>query len=369
MALFPLENVVQNYAWGHPTRLAELQGRTPGTEPEAELWIGTHPGGPSQVVDADGTRQDLRDAIAALSDGRADLPFLLKILTIGGPLSIQVHPNVEQARAGFAAAEEAGTPVSDPARSYKDDSDKPEVVIALEPMRVLVGVLPVEERQQLVDAGQRWLAPLVDARPADLVAGIFDLSETVVAEALEALPAADLPTDRAELVRELLEQYPGDRGVLVAACMNLVHLAPGEALFTDAGMLHAYVSGTAVEIMNPSDNVLRAGLTPKHVDVPELTRILVDDQAAPAPLDVRPTHGGEEIPLWNSEVSLRRFRGDVSDVPVRGVTVALVTEGAVTVSIGSDEHCITAGHAAVVLGDHDIALIGDGEVYLAGSAV
>ncbi|MDO5629288.1 MAG: mannose-6-phosphate isomerase, class I [Mobilicoccus sp.] len=370
MTVYRLRSVVQNYAWGHTSTLARLQGREPGTEPEAELWVGAHPSAPSQVEGDDADPVGLDEFLAGpgashLPDGVTELPFLLKILAIGGPLSIQVHPDAAQARAGFDRDEAAGLDVGDPTRSYKDASDKPEVVVALEPMRVLVGLQDADELSRLADEHDlTWLKPLADGSPSELVTSIFALSDEATEDALDELAAADLDPERARLVEELLDDYPGDRGVLVAACMNLIHLQPGEALFTDAGVLHAYVSGTAVEIMNPSDNVLRAGLTPKHIDTTELARILRSDQRRPEQLTITESgDGGLVVPLWTDQVGLRHYTGSRTDVRLQGLTVALATAPS-SIEVDGTTHEVPSGQAVLVLGDHRVDLTGD--LWLAG---
>ena len=328
LGLLKLENPVRHYAWGSKTALARLQGRPEAQEPEAELWIGAHPQLPSAVTVA-GRRVTLDRLVAerpaetlgpvAQRFGGA-LPFLLKVLAVAEPLSIQAHPTLAQAAAGFAREEAAGFAPDAPQRSYRDRSHKPEVVVALEPYWLMSGFRPYEEIT-------RHLAAI--AVPA-LQAAVADLRSAPGAEALRALVAVALRLDagqRADLVaravahaggpsqesaatgagvasaadagaaarwvRRLAAQYPDDPGVLSPWLLNLVRLAPGEGMYTGAGTLHATLHGTGVELQANSDNVLRGGLTPKHVDVPELLRVGTFAPGAAAVLRPPPAANGE----------------------------------------------------------------------------
>ena len=308
LGVMKLENSIRHYAWGSKTALARLLGRAAAQEPEAELWLGAHPQGPSAVTVA-GRRVTLDRLVAqrpaetlgsvAPRCGGA-LPFLLKVLAVAEPLSIQAHPTLAQAAVGFAREEAAGIAADAARRSYRDRNHKPEVVVALEPYWLLSGFRPYEViAHRLAEIGV----------PA-LQAAVAALRATPGAEALRALVATALRLDagqRADLVtravahadgqlqeseraaagsapagdavaaahwvRRLAERYPDDSGVLSPWLLNLVQLAPGEGMYTGAGTLHATLRGTGVELQASSDNVLRGGLTLKHVDVPELLRV------------------------------------------------------------------------------------------------
>ena len=309
--MLKLQNSVKHYAWGSKTALARLQGRPAAEEPEAELWIGAHPQGPSAVTVA-GRRVTLDRLVAerpaetlgpvAQRFGGA-LPFLLKVLAVAEPLSIQAHPTLAQAAAGFAREEAAGIAADAPHRSYRDRNHKPEVVVALEPYWLLSGFRPYEAiARQLAAIGVSALqAAVADLRAkpgaaalralvaaalrldagqrADLVARAMAHADGLVQESAPAeapsARAADpaAAANSARWVRRLAAQYPDDPGVLSPWLLNLVRLAPGEGMYTGAGTLHATLHGTGVELQANSDNVLRGGLTPKHVDVPELLRV------------------------------------------------------------------------------------------------
>lgn len=289
-------NNVRPYAWGSPTAIPELL-RVPSTgEPMAEMWLGAHPGASSMV---DGVTP-LSDVIAAdpvealgqpsIDEFGAELPYLMKVLAAAEPLSLQVHPTMTQARAGFAAEEAAGVPIDAPFRNYKDPRHKPEMIVALSPFDALSGFrAPARARAGFVsilgepEANQGFWATLNTAlagtHSAEALADALTLLLTGGDEArhfVEMLVEAahDASGEDADTARLLGAFYPGDPGVAAALLLNRVHLVPGEALYLDAGLVHAYISGLGIEVMAASDNVLRGGLTPKHIDVPELEKIV-----------------------------------------------------------------------------------------------
>lgn len=293
--MLTLTNPVQAYAWGAVDGLSELTGTPPTGGPEAELWVGAHPASPSITDDGRPLHEVLADEPSLLGPELADgggprLPFLLKVLAIGAPLSIQLHPSRAQAEAGFAREEAAGLPLDDPRRSYRDPLAKPEVLVALAPTWMMVGFRPGA-------AAAALLAPLATEHPAvaalrDLVAAEPDarlgLIHLLAApdEMREALAGAAAAADpqagpEARWVAALAEAYPGDPTALSPLLLELRQLPTGHGIFLPAGVPHAYLEGAGVELMGASDNVVRGGLTPKHVDREELVRLL-------APLGTRP---------------------------------------------------------------------------------
>lgn len=313
--VFVLDNPIQNYAWGSHTAIAEFLGRpTPTAEPEAELWIGAHPKAPSRIAEPEGLgtldRAIQDDPVGLLGAEVCDrfgneLPFLFKVLAAAEPLSIQAHPNHEQARRGWTRENAEGIPLDAPRRNYRDLNHKPELVCALTPFTALKGFRPLDEAARLLDPLARpELAAEVgrlgrEKTPLALRA-LFARLMTVEAEECQAVlkraatEAARRSSDPAwRWVKSLLEKHPGDMGVLAPLYLNLVTLGPGEALFLPAGELHTYLGGTALEIMANSDNVLRGGLTPKHVDVQELLATLVFDAHAPELLHAQESGPGE----------------------------------------------------------------------------
>ncbi len=292
---------VQPYAWGSRSSIPKLLGKThPQDSPWAELWMGAHPKAPSRLE----TGESLIDYIQRrpselLGGSREQLPFLFKVLAADAPLSIQCHPNKAQAEAGFARENAAGIPLGAAHRNYRDDNHKPELIVALEPFWALKGFrAPGEVAALLRTAGIASLGAEAHALESsgDLRAFFSELlaltpERTKAALSELSLGRQALPESEARWAAELLTRYPSDQGCLSVLVLNLVELAAGEALYLGAGELHAYLRGTGLEIMANSDNVLRGGLTPKHMDSQELLRVLQFESAAPEVL--RPAaHGG-----------------------------------------------------------------------------
>ncbi|GAA2718644.1 mannose-6-phosphate isomerase, class I [Micromonospora olivasterospora] len=375
---------IRDYVWGSRTAIAGLQGRpTPSPGPEAELWLGAHPGAPA-TVRRDGAAVSLVDLLAAEPGhwlgGRLverfgpRLPFLLKVLAADAPLSLQAHPDAEQARAGYAA--DAARPEGE--RNYVDPHHKPELLVALSPFDALCGFRdPAESAGALAAFGVPELGPVVGA----LRGGTAGLREAVRlllswpaaerADLVVAVVAAEADGPDAALARDLAARYPGDPGVLVALLLNRVRLAPGEAIWMPAGNLHAYLRGTGVEIMAASDNVLRGGLTPKRVDVDELLRVLrfeVLDDPVVAPLPVAP--GVVRWPVPVDDFALHGVRVDGPESPVRlavpGPRVVLCHSGRLSVDDGTGTVALAAGQAAIgPAGAGPLVLAGAGEGYVA----
>lgn len=384
--LFLMRDPIQYYAWGSRTALARMQDRdAPTEEPEAELWIGAHPSAPSELL-VDGAAVSLEQVLRTspervLSPGAGrlaedgGLPFLLKILAIDAPLSIQVHPSREQARQGWQREEDEGIARDAGHRCYKDRGAKPETVVALTRLEILTGVRERAELALLAESlDQQWLREIAEGGQAVLPAVLGlpdDEARTALAElrtAVTQLPSAD---ETRALVEHIWQAHPGDRGLLVALCMNHLVLEPGESMFTPAGQAHAYLQGTAVEIMECSDNVLRAGLTPKHVDVAELLKVMAPEQAPGEPQDA-PTgpDGLRRYGLWERGLSLvagstgpgRALRLDPATCTV------LCTEGTVSLSApGTGSLELPAGHSAWVRADGaEIEVRGEGTVFAVG---
>lgn len=381
----------QNYLWGSRTLIPNLRGDQPSEQPLAELWYGAHPHSPSIVGDvADGrTLADViaQDPQAQLGKDVVDafgtrLPFLLKILAAGEPLSLQAHPSLEQAREGYAAENERGIALSAPNRNYKDDNHKPELLVALSEFHAMAGFRPLAQTQQLFEAlsctdlthytsiidpnGKEsdnlralfttWIT-IPYAPRKQLIQSVVDCARTIVQEAqqpkwiLEALANVVALNDR----------YPGDIGVLGAMMLHYIVLQPGEAIYLDAGNLHAYVSGLGVEIMANSDNVLRGGLTTKYVDVPELVKVLkfesIDSPETPE------VNGNYQVPI--DEFSLTHLKVVESD-PVKigegRPVIALCVHGSVRVG----ELDLSPTEAVWISAqERDIEVTGDGDLFLA----
>ncbi|WP_294660755.1 mannose-6-phosphate isomerase, class I [uncultured Rothia sp.] len=389
--IFSLKNQIQNYAWGSREILGRMRGvPVPTEQPEAEVWVGAHPAAPSRAT-VDGAESPLNELIVEnpsrflRPDRTSDwFPFLFKILAIDAPLSIQVHPTPEQAIAGFEDEQARGIAIDAPFRNYKDRYSKPETVIALSPMRVLTGVRPVEQLKTLAAAfGATWLEERAELSPKQLLTEIIHLpQETASAEVQHLVDTApgllgasnEVVADAAELVRIVDGKYPGDRGLLVAFVMNLVHLAPGESAFTPDGQVHAYVSGTAIELMNPSDNVMRAGLTAKHIDTEELIKVLGEKQDAPVIQRPNPEDGPlGTYAMWDERMSVTRVRieeGKPLNYTFKGISAALSVAGQVTIQAkdgnGTDEFVLGATESVLHVGEPSEAVLsGSGELYIA----
>ncbi|MGW1055589.1 mannose-6-phosphate isomerase, class I [Streptomyces sp. CG4] len=376
-----LDNTVRPYAWGSTTAIPHLLGVDPTGEPQAEMWMGAHPGAPSRtargtlvdVIDADPEGELGAETVAKFGPR---LPFLLKILAAGAPLSLQVHPNLEQAKEGYADEERRGIPVDAPHRNYKDANHKPELICALTEFDGLCGFRdPAQAADLLAGLGVDSLKPYVDllhAHPEDaalrevltaiLSAGPEDMARTV-AEATAA--ATRLGGDYAPYA-DLAHHYPGDPGVIAAMLLNHVRLQPGEALFLGAGIPHAYLNGLGVEIMANSDNVLRCGLTPKHVDVPELLRIVRFEAGDPGVLRPEASPDGEEVyetPI--DEFRLSRYvlpeGGTAHDVTLATPQILLCTAGAVRA--GDQE--LNAGQSVFLPAGEKAEISGTGTVFRA----
>lgn len=392
----PIDNVPRDYAWGSTTAIAELRGLTPSGAPEAELWLGAHPGSPARILEpsAAGGATDLAEWIAAhphdagLAEPR--LPFLLKLLAAAEPLSLQAHPSLEQAREGFARENAADIPLGAPHRNYKDAFHKPELVVALsDEYAALCGFRAVADTRALlaaIDDGSAPLAALAaalgdeaDGDAAVLrrsVGGLLRGQLEGVVDALVAAARARLaaggPDEDAPVLRtisDLAEAYPGDPGIAVAFLLNRVTLRRGEALWLPAGNIHAYLEGVGVELMASSDNVLRGGLTPKHVDVDELLDVL-DFEPLPVPV-LHPIDGGAGVEVFRPDVpDFELLRVDPAaalgtSIVLPGPAIAIVTAGTVGLEASTRIELAT-GEATYIVPEADpIRVSGVGELFIA----
>ncbi|MFD7403086.1 mannose-6-phosphate isomerase, class I [Streptomyces sp. NPDC059866] len=376
-----LDNTIRPYAWGSTTAIPQLLGVEPTGEPQAEMWMGAHPGAPSRT-----DRGTLVDVIAADPEGELGaaavakfgptLPFLLKILAAGAPLSLQVHPNLDQAREGYADEERRGIPVDALHRNYKDANHKPELICALTEFDGLCGFRDPNETADLLDGlGVDSLKPYVDllhAHPEDaalrevLTAVLTADREEMARTVAEATAACSRLGGAYAPYADLAHHYPGDPGVIAAMLLNHVRLQPGEALYLGAGIPHAYLDGLGVEIMANSDNVLRCGLTPKHVDVPELLRIVRFEPSDPGVLRPEASPDGEEVyetPI--DEFRLSRYvlpaGGAAHDLTRATPQILLCTAG----TVRAGEHELTPGRSVFVPAGEKAEVSGAGTVFRA----
>jgi mannose-6-phosphate isomerase len=366
-----LDGAPRHYEWGSPTAIPQLLGLEPDGRPVAELWFGAHPHDPSPLPAVGGSLAEyvaadpdatLGAAIAARFDAR--LPFLVKVLAASRALSIQVHPNLSQARAGFDREQAAGIAEDAPERNYKDANHKPELLCALTPFDALCGFRPVDQTIGLLtELAVPELTFLIDLLGSDdplrsAFTGVLsrpDIGAIVESVSERVADAADGPLYATRLAAQ---DAPGDVGVVLTLLLNYVRLEPGQAIFLGAGNVHAYLRGTGIEIMASSDNVLRCGLTPKHIDVPELLKV-TDFSPLPDPL-WHAVGGRFEVPV--PDFALTRLEvGGPTGLHDNGPSIVLCTSGSVSVA----DVALRPGHAAFVPAAERVAITGDGEVFVA----
>ena len=378
--LFKITNRARDYAWGSTTLIPDYFGIAATGRPMAEIWFGTHEGSPARLVD---DNQSLTEAL-----GGKQLPFLLKILAAETPLSIQAHPNSAQAAEGFARENAAGIGFQATDRNYKDDRHKPEMIVALTEFEALCGFKtekqirnllesmldPTDVSEGLKSLVSHWLEIFASEDGLqNLFVDITNRRGNLDGVTAELTQQANLSA-QFELAARLNILYPGDPGVILALLMNHVWLEPGEALFLPAGNIHAYLSGLGIEIMASSDNVLRGGLTPKHVDVAELQKVLT---FAGGPVDLVKTKElsrglfeyvapVDDFILYRAELS-----GDVvmADLNIPGASIVLCTAGEIAVSNSIEERVVLQRGEAAFIGDDakKFSLAGSGTAFLATS--
>ncbi|GGU97028.1 mannose-6-phosphate isomerase, class I [Streptomyces litmocidini] len=388
-----LSNTVQPYAWGSRTAIPRLMGTPPTGEPQAELWMGAHPAAPSRVDRGRGPlpldrvlRSDPATELGtpALRRFGPRLPFLLKLLAADAPLSLQVHPDPAQAEAGFALENALGVPLDAPHRTYRDPHHKPEMIVALTPFQGLCGFRSPRQCADLLDAlavpALRPHAEVLRTRPeeaalAEVFAAFLSPPEGLLGDVTAAVAAvaAHVGPHQEDLVRyaEVARAHPGDPGLLAALMLRRVELRPGESLFLGAGVPHAYLSGLGVEIMANSDNVLRCGLTSKHVDAAELLRV-VRFTAPPGRVLTPGERAGEEIyPVPVDDFRLSRFRLGGAErprpLPAGAPQIVLCVEGAarLTSAATGDTLRIGPGRSLYVPAAEAVSLAGEGVVFRA----
>ena len=384
-----LRGALRTYAWGSRTAIAEFTGKpSPTAHPEAELWFGAHPGDPAWL-ETDTGEHSLLDTVRSDPEGQLGsavrnrfgdtLPFLMKVLAADEPLSLQAHPSAEQAVEGFAREDRLGIAVSSPIRNYRDRSHKPELLVALHTFEALAGFRPAAKSVELLRAlAVSDLDPFVNllaGQPdADGLRALFTTWITAPQPDLDVLVPAVIDgainyvragkkqfATEARTVLELGERYPADAGVLASLLLNRLTLRPGEGIYLPAGNLHTYLHGVGIEVMANSDNVLRGGLTPKHVDVPELLRVLDFTPAGEATLRPKTSEDGMETvyetPAPEFSVSVLGIDGDLLghevDAPSRhdGPQILLCTEGSAVLHAKSSVVTLERGAAAWVSAD------------------
>ncbi|MCM7082951.1 mannose-6-phosphate isomerase [Enterobacter roggenkampii] len=366
-----LINSVQNYAWGSKTALTDLYGiANPNNLPMAELWMGAHPKSSSKIEDASGQARSLRDVIdadkaALLGDKVAqrfgELPFLFKVLCADQPLSIQVHPNKQASEIGFAKENAAGIPLDAAERNYKDPNHKPELVFALTPFLAMNAFREFSEIISLlqpVAGANNAIAHFLENPNAEalsqLFASLLNMQGEEKSHALAVLKAA-LESQQGEpweTIRLIAQFYPDDSGLFSALLLNVVKLNPGEAMFLFAETPHAYLQGVALEVMANSDNVLRAGLTPKYIDIPELVANVKFVAKPAAELLTQPVKNGAEldfpIPVEDFAFSLHDLSQTETTIAQESAAILFCVEGEATLHKGEQRLVLKPGESAFV---------------------
>ena len=366
-----LINSVQNYAWGSKTALTDLYGiANPNNLPMAELWMGAHPKSSSKIEDASGQARSLRDVIdadkaALLGDKVAqrfgELPFLFKVLCADQPLSIQVHPNKQASEIGFAKENAAGIPLDAAERNYKDPNHKPELVFALTPFLAMNAFREFSEIISLlqpVAGANNAIAHFLENPNAEalsqLFASLLNMQGEEKSHALAVLKAA-LESQQGEpweTIRLIAQFYPDDSGLFSPLLLNVVKLNPGEAMFLFAETPHAYLQGVALEVMANSDNVLRAGLTPKYIDIPELVANVKFVAKPAAELLTQPVKNGAEldfpIPVEDFAFSLHDLSQTEMTIAQESAAILFCVEGEATLHKGEQHLVLKPGESAFV---------------------
>ena len=374
---YRMKNPIQYYAWGSKTAIARLVGRPfPSPKPEAELWMGAHPKAPSIIFCEEG-EVNLDDLVARYPEeilGQevaqrfdSQLPFLFKILAADSPLSIQAHPDLEQARIGYDRENRAGIPLTAPERNYRDANHKPEVICALTDFWGLNGFRSLNDLHRQLN---RWCPETLgtffntlrqsasDNVLQKLLEHILSLQgrekKRALAETITQAQKQDATDDIPQWILKLERAYPGDIGILAPVILNLIRLQPDQAMYLPAGQLHAYLEGVGIELMANSDNVLRGGLTPKHVDREELMHVLRFEPCKPdikraqsiSITEARFLTPASEFSLTKISVSPKAKHTSPFN---RNVEVLLVTEGEALLTVGPNEEGLQLARGESVL--------------------
>ncbi|WBU47411.1 mannose-6-phosphate isomerase [Kosakonia pseudosacchari] len=381
-----LINSVQNYAWGSKTALTDLYGiANPDHLPMAELWMGAHPKSSSKVQDASGQTRALREVIDqdktrllgnAVAERFGELPFLFKVLCADQPLSIQVHPNKKNSEIGFAKENAAGIALDAAERNYKDPNHKPELVFALTPFLAMNAFREFSDMVSL-------LQPVAGAHPAiahflqapgaerlsELFAALLNMQGEEKSRALAVLKSAlgNHSGEPWQTIRLISEFYPDDSGLFSPLLLNVVKLNPGEAMFLFAETPHAYLQGVALEVMANSDNVLRAGLTPKYIDIPELVANVKFTPKPASELLTQPTQHGAEldfpIPVDDFAFSLHDLSSKETQLAQQSAAIVFCVEGEAVLSKASQQLVLKAGESAFIAADESpVGVSGTGRV-------
>ncbi|MBD0400494.1 mannose-6-phosphate isomerase, class I [Flammeovirga sp. EKP202] len=388
--LFPLKGIVQNYAWGGSSFIPELVSIPQEDKPYAEYWMGAHNNAPAQIGESQllnkMIEEDPKGTIGTyINEKFGRLPFLFKVLDVKDVLSIQVHPTKVEAEKGFARENEEGIPLTASHRNYKDDNHKPEIMVALSEFYLLHGFLPKDKLKEVLTTVPEF---------SDLVevfenGGYYELYKTVmeytpaqVNEKLRSLVDRVMPLYNEGKIEKSSPDYwtaksvalqaegeDLDKGIYSIYFFNIVKADVGEAVFQDAGLPHAYLEGQNMELMANSDNVLRGGLTPKHVDVPELLKHVTFDETHPNVMDGELQADGLEriykSPAPDFELSRISLKGgDQYTHTAKTAQIIIVSEGEATITEGDDTLTLTRGEVALLLVDANYSISTSSEAVL-----
>jgi mannose-6-phosphate isomerase len=381
--VYKLDNQIKNYEWGSSCLIPQFLGMKDYKQmPYAEMWMGTHSGAPSQIADLNKPNSDKKKYLKELS---GDLPFLFKLIAVEKQLSIQAHPNKEQAVEGYRQEEEAGLALNAPRRNYKDANHKPEILCALSPFTLLAGFRENEQIKSSLESFvimfpqlKEIIVPLIKAVNTGSLAVffriIFNLSNPereyindIILEKEIFENSGVISQEQWKLVREFASQYPGDPAILSPLYLNLIALEPGQAIYVPPGILHSYSKGFGVELMAASDNVLRSGLTPKYIDIPQLMSIV--DYRPYMPEIITPDSSSwfcyqtacKEFIL----ALMRGGSGSENIFPAKGPAICIVTEG----ELAADGINIKKGESFFIpAGEESIVLKGNYSLFAAITA-
>lgn len=381
-----MTNMVQNYAWGSRDALTELYGiANPNHKTMAELWMGAHPKSSSTIADAQGCSRPLREVIAqnperylgaAVARRFGELPFLFKVLCADQPLSIQVHPSKNAAEEGFARENAAGIALDAAERNYKDPNHKPELVFALTPFRAMNGFRELADIAALLErltGAHHDIAAFLQspdsAHLATLFASLLSMEGEQKNQALGVLKAA-LNTQRGEpwdTIRSIAQFYPDDSGLFSPLLLNVITLQPGEAMFLYAETPHAYLHGVALEVMANSDNVLRAGLTPKYIDIPELLANLKFTSQPASSLLTQPQQRDAElafpIPVDDFAFSLHQLAEKSQSLNQSSAAIVFVIEGEAQLEHAGEQLRLRPGESCfIAAADSPVSVSGSGRI-------
>ena len=373
---YKMVNPIQNYAWGSRTSLNQLfQIDNPEDEHQAEMWMGAHRNGCSQVMLDNGetsllselVRGNMTDILGQeIADAFGELPYLFKVLAAEKALSVQVHPSKYQAEAGFAKENLELIQLDEPHRNYKDSNHKPELVYALTPYQAMNGFRPTQEIIHNLGALNsetlNTLLAALEKRPneknfAKFFGQLLSIEgkekNMLIKQLLEHIQSLEQHHETETLILSLADQYPGDIGLLTPLMLNVLTLQPGDAMYLDSCVPHAYISGTALEIMANSDNVLRAGLTPKHIDVQELVHCTKFEETPADKIVFQPKVEGNclfyDVPVSDFKFRVYELGEQTTDIETQSANIVLCFEGQTTLTHGGGTSMtLKAGESAFI---------------------